>query len=102
MPQIAVTEKLTANLTDQEWLQLQVVICSGRTIEAIKQVREILPEASLAEAKGYVTKIEADLRASAPERFSAPASPGSKAGWVVAAILLAVIAGTVLMVLSRK
>lgn len=62
---------------------------AGRKIEAIKRYRECAG-VGLAEAKVSVEKIEADLRAAAPEKFRAPAARGCGTASVV---LIAVTIG---------
>jgi hypothetical protein len=69
-------------------------IFAGQKIQAIKLYREQVA-VGLAEAKQAVEKLEAELRVSAPERFTAPAGKGCSAvivlgllisalGWVLA------------------
>ena len=50
-------------------------IFAGRKIQAIKLYREQV-SVGLAEAKDAVEKLEAELRASSPERFTAPLGKG--------------------------
>jgi ribosomal protein L7/L12 len=72
---------------------------SGRKIEAIKQLRE-LSGLDLKEAKEIIDRLEADLRAAHPERFTKTSSKG--AGCAVAFVLLILAGGGLLWLLLRR
>ena len=63
----------------------------GQKIEAIKLYREAT-NVGLAEAKTEVEKMEADLRASSPEKFTAPATKTGCFGVLVAVFVVTVAA----------
>jgi hypothetical protein len=96
MISIPVSSRLTLNVTTDEWRKLESAIFAGKKIEAIKILRAIIPEADLAQAKAYVEKMEQDLRASAPEKFSAPAGKSGCMGLIMLGLgsagLMAIIA----------
>jgi ribosomal protein L7/L12 len=70
---------------------IKEALFSGRKIEAIKLYREAT-DAGLAEAKTAVEKIEAELRASSPEKFTAPTAKKGCFGVRVAMLVVAVAA----------
>lgn len=59
----------------------------GQKIEAIKLYRECT-DAGLAEAKTAVERLEVDLRAASPEKFTAPATGKGCLGIIVMACLI--------------
>lgn len=64
---------------------------AGQKIEAIKIYRE-QTNAGLKEAKDAIEKLEAELRASSPEKFSAaPAKAGCVGALLVAVLLILVV-----------
>lgn len=67
--------------------ELEAAIFAGRKIAAIKLYRE-LTGLGLKESKEAVERIEADLRARSPEKFTAPAGRGCSSS---AARLLVVV-----------
>ncbi len=62
----------------------------GQKIEAIKLYREAI-DVGLTEAKTAVEKMEADLRASSPEKFTAPTTKTGCLG-VLAAVFVVTVA----------
>jgi hypothetical protein len=102
MPNIVISSNLTLTFEEDQWNALKSALFSGRKIEAIRMVREILPQAGLAEAKSYVEKIESNLREQQPEQFSAnrDSSPILR-GLLVFLIILAVV-GFVIFKLLHK
>jgi hypothetical protein len=102
MPSVAISNNLMLTLSDDQWNTVKATLFAGRKIEVIKIVREILPQASLADAKSYVEKIEKDLREKFPEQFTAnrDSSPMMR-GTLVFLIILA-ITGYVIFKLLHK
>lgn len=72
--------------------QIRNALFAGNKIEAIKLFRAGAPEASLAEAKTAVEALEAQLRASSPERFAAKRSGCAVHATMTVGSLIAVIA----------
>ncbi len=72
--------------------KLAEALYAGRKIEAIKELREA-SGLGLAESKGIIDRLEAELRVLHPERFTAPpAAKGcSPAALVVALVILAAL-----------
>ena len=71
--------------------QIKRALFAGRKIEAIKIYRE-QTNSGLSDAKTAIEKLEAELRASSPEKFTAPVKVGC-VGVVLAIVLLGVAAG---------
>lgn len=78
--------------------RIQDALFRGEKIEAIRIYRE-QTGVGLAEAKQAVEQVERELRASAPERFSAPAGKGCSVSAGALAVLAA-IGGLLLWVLA--
>lgn len=78
-------------MSDEQAQQVQAAIFAGNKIEAIKAYRTITGK-GLKESKDFVEALEAELRQSAPESFTAP--PGGKgcAGVTVLAIVAVLVA----------
>ncbi|MBI5395245.1 MAG: ribosomal protein L7/L12 [Verrucomicrobia bacterium] len=76
-------------LTPQQTDAIIDALYGGRKIEAIKLYREATG-AGLAESKGFVEKLEAELRAQHPDKFKTP--PGGKGCAVGAGVFLAIVA----------
>jgi len=72
---------------EEDATEVQKALFSGQKILAIKLYRE-QTRVGLAEAKEAVEKLEADLRATSPERFTAkPAGAGCMSLIVVGAVI---------------
>ncbi len=69
-------------ITDDESQAIQSAIFQGRKIEAIKLYRQATGF-GLKEAKDAVDQMEAELRASSPEQFSAKSGGGGCMGALV-------------------
>lgn len=78
-------------LTDDEIQAIQAAIFQGRKIEAIKIYRKAMV-VDLKDAKDAVDQMEAELRASSPEKFSAK-SGGKGCTGVLVLLCLVVIWG---------
>ncbi len=70
---------------------IKEALFSGQKINAIKIYRETT-DAGLAEAKTAVEKMEAELRASFPEKFTTPTAKKGCFGVLVAMLVVAVAA----------
>jgi len=68
---------------------IQEALFHGRKIEAIKLYREET-NIGLAEAKNAIDKLEAELRATSPFRFTAPASGKGCIGVIAMGVAVAV------------
>ena len=64
---------LLMNIPEDKLTEIKEAIFKGHKIQAIKLYREAT-NAGLAEAKNGVEKLETELRAAAPERYSTQAS----------------------------
>jgi len=84
---------MTPQLTPEQREQFAQDLYAGRKIAAIKRLRE-LSGLGLAEAKEIIDRLEADLRAANPERFTAPRKNGCT---VTATAGLFVVIGVVLL-----
>lgn len=70
---------------------LQAALFAGRKIDAIKEYRA-LTGLGLAESKAAVEKLEAELRAQSPEKFTAPPGGRGCLGLIVVGVVLAATA----------
>ena len=86
---------MAADLTPEQREAFADALYSGRKVEAIKQLRE-LSGLGLKESKDIIDRLEADLRAQHPERFTKP-----KNGCSVAVLISAVIGGLLWLILKR-
>jgi ribosomal protein L7/L12 len=85
-------------LTPEHRQALAEAVYGGRKIEAIKQLREV-SGLGLKESKDIIEKLEAELRAAHPERFTTPAS---KNGCTVStSLIIIVVVGMVMHFLRR-
>jgi hypothetical protein len=84
-----VADDLSNDLDEAQWQQIEACIFAGRTIEAIKLVREFTGS-SLADSKAAVDEHEAYLRSSHPERFTRSRASGC-AGTSVLLLAVAVL-----------
>jgi ribosomal protein L7/L12 len=80
-------------LSDEEVERIRTAIFAGRKIEAIKLYREAVG-VGLKDAKDYIEALEVELRAKAPEQFSAPAKRGCAIGIICLGMLLGLIVRT--------
>lgn len=90
-----------AELTPQQNDAIIDALYGGRKIEAIKLYREATG-AELVDAKNFVEKLEAELRAQHPDKFkSPPGGKGCAAGVAMLAAVLAAVAAALLIALVR-
>lgn len=75
------------NLPDEKRQAIREAVFDGRTIEAIKLVRETAG-CDLKDAKDFVDRLAADLREQEPEKFRKPAGRGGGCLGVVAGMVL--------------
>jgi ribosomal protein L7/L12 len=80
------TGRTPMSTPEDETSQIKEAILSGQKIQAIKLYRE-QTRAGLAEAKDAVEKLEAELRASAPEQFTKPEKKGCTAVLLACAVI---------------
>jgi ribosomal protein L7/L12 len=87
------------SLTQEQINAITGAIFTGRKIEAIKLYRDST-DASLAEAKEFIEKLEAELRLQHPDKFTAAPQAQSK---IMIAISVAIAIGIaiILLFLSR-
>jgi hypothetical protein len=90
---------MAQDLTPEQRQAFAEALYAGRKIEAIRQLRE-LSGLGLADAKGIIDRLEADLRAAHPERFPKNSSPG--AGCIILVLIILVVTGTLLWLLLRR
>jgi hypothetical protein len=76
-------------LSDEQVVELEAMLFAGRRIEAVKLCRAATGK-GLAEALAFVNAVEAELRATSPERFTAPPRRGCGA---TAAVVIAALGG---------
>ena len=83
--------------------QVQTAIFNGQKITAIKIYREDTG-ASLTDAKAAVEKLEAEWRATSPEKFQAPAARKKGCGGIclILVILFAVMTAILMLLIVRK
>ena len=79
-------------LPEDQLAKIKEALFQGRKIDAIKLYRNVDPAAALADAKAAVEAMEAELRKSSPEKFSAPASSGKGCLGVAMALCAVVVA----------
>ena len=84
---------MAAPLSDAQHEQIKSELFAGSKIQAIKTYRAATG-ADLKTAKAAVEAIEADLRATAPEQFTAPAA---KAGCLPLLLLLLIPAAVIIL-----
>jgi len=84
-------------LTPEQRQSFAEALYAGRKIEAIKQLREV-SGLGLKESKDIIDKLETELRAAHPERFTARASKG---GYVVALMISIAVTGLLIYLLQR-
>jgi hypothetical protein len=90
---------MNTEIPDEKLAAIKEALFRGQKIQAIKLYRNSI-ESGLAEAKTAVEKLEADLRTTSPEKFSAkPLSVGSFG--VLMVVFLVVIAAFLLWARSR-
>ena len=87
-----------AELTQQQWQDVEKEIFAGNKIAAIKLYREGTG-VGLAEAKQAVEKMESDLRKARPEQFR---NPEGKKGCGATALVLAAAIGTAMIWMIAK
>jgi len=79
-------------IPENKLISIKEALFGGRKIEAIKLYREVTGT-GLAEAKPAVEKIEAELRASSPDKFTAaPAGKGCFGMVILACAVVGVVA----------
>jgi hypothetical protein len=83
-------------IPDDKLTGIKNALFGGQKIQAIKLYRKAT-DAGLAEAKDAVEKLDAELRAASPEKFSAKSSSGCLSVMAV----LCVVVGLVLLRLYR-
>ncbi len=81
--------------------EIKQALFAGRKIEAIKLYREAM-NCQLIESKQAMDKLEAELRASSPERFAAPLRGKGCAGVLAAIALIGVCAIAIVSWLSMN
>jgi hypothetical protein len=86
---------MAADLTPEQRQAFADALYSGRKIEAIKQLRE-LSGLGLKESKDIIDRLESDLRAQHPERFTKP-----KSGCSVAVLLAVAVVGVLWFTLKH-
>ena len=86
---------MAAELTLEQRQAFADALYAGRKVEAIKQLRE-LSGLGLKESKDIIDRLETDLRAQHPERFTTP-----KNGCSVSVLILAAVLGVLWLVLKR-
>jgi hypothetical protein len=89
---------MSAPIPEDKLAQVKDALLGGRKIEAIRIYREAAGRLGLAEAKAAVEKIEAELRASSPDKFTPP--PSSK-GCFVVTLVVCLIVFAIVMWLAR-
>jgi hypothetical protein len=82
-------------LTPEQRQAFADALYAGRKVEAIKQLRE-LSGLGLKESKDIIDRLEKDLRAQHPERFTKP-----KNGCSVAVLLAAAMVGVLWLILKH-
>ena len=82
-----------AQISEKEQQAIEAAILAGQKIEAIKLYREAVPGTGLADAKEWVEKLEAELRAKHPDKFTAPPKKSGCLGLLAG---LAALSGAVL------
>jgi ribosomal protein L7/L12 len=89
------------SIPEAEAEAIRASIFAGRKIEAIKRLRESTG-LDLLEAKTMVEKLEQELRASSPEKFTARSAQGCSAGAAVFLLLFIglAVAGVVWVILG--
>jgi hypothetical protein len=88
---------MTPNLPQGPLAEITECLYRGQKIQAIKLYREATG-AQLVDAKNAVEKFEAELRAAAPEKFTAPArGKGCSVAVTTSALLLALLAAFALL-----
>ena len=83
---------------DSKIEQIKRALFAGQKIAAIKIYRE-QTNSGLAEAKAAIEKLEAELRASSPEKFTAAPAKMGCVGVVLVLVLVGVMAGVVFSLL---
>jgi hypothetical protein len=82
-------------LSDDAAAQITEYLIAGDKIKAIKLYREQTGE-GLAEAKAFVEQMEAELRRTAPEKFSAVKAGGCLGVLLLCFVGMAIVTGGVL------
>ena len=89
---------MALDLTPEQRQAFAEALYGGRKIEAIKQLRE-MSGLGLQESKEIIERLEADLRATHPERFTTRSK--KRSGCLVLVILLFPVAVLVWFLLQR-
>jgi ribosomal protein L7/L12 len=90
-----------AQLAEKEHQAIEAAILAGRKIDAIKLYREAVPEAGLADAKEWVERLEAELRAKHPEEDALRPKKSGCLGLLAALATLSAVVWVLMAALGR-
>ena len=85
------------SLSDENAAEIQSAIFAGRKIEAIRLHRNATGM-GLKESKDFIVAVEAELRRTAPDKFTAPPAKGCRTAAMGILGIVALVAGLAVLV----
>jgi len=79
-------------IPDETWAKIKLAIYEGRKIEAIKLYREAT-SLGLKESKDFIDKMEGEMRAKEPERFTQASQKSGCMAILVLGLLIGIAIG---------